>query len=773
MEGCFLKYYIRLASIMSIVILLSACGRQSIKGNETSTAVVPVMWKTEGFAVNDEVIEEQELWVDRHVRWEHANVQWDEETEDVFGTSEAKIVENCIYRFYPIIQKEEAVPIRGIMERLDTMSMEESVIIYTPEQMGIEDDNKGVIVDFDVISKDKLAIQLLNYTYNDSEKFIPKINELIHINGNVENKVTNLLPVYLEKGICLEEYDYWLLEGECVCDASGNSYVRSRNSDKLYVLDADGNLIIEYECPENGQLQLPMKTEDGELVYPCYDGRMKKTDILWVDTQNRKVEMLASVNGSIVKLYGLKQNNLYYEDEQGIVRWDIASGERKLIFIFNKNEVQDIYDKQLMLRDNDTPLLRIYGYVNGQFQDWLLTLSKEPVEKADAVHVACITDNVSDRVRNCVGVAARNNPDFSYKYEDGDGMDVSDYYTAVMTQMMSGEGPDILFVSPEDMEMLYAKGLIADLREYISDETLKKVISGVVGLGSRNGTLLGIAPDISADSLMVQEDVWNGESWTIEDIISLIEQGKLSGRVTDGEGLYSSIAALRIILKYIIDDSFVIDWENYESHFDDERFIKLIKCLGKNDYENPDGSKEQLDGSIMQVSLHYMSNVYNYLGQRGNEGWHYVGFPSENGCGNYLWADGMVVVNAATASKEAVSAYLECLLSKEVQDTVNTVGWNDKLPILPLSLEDIYYEDYDNMGATYHNYVVVEFADGSTSVHESRDFLEKCVPAPKRYDVVQDIIWEEIQSYYSGDKTADEVAVLIDDRVQLYLDELQ
>lgn len=122
--------------------------------------------------------------------------------------------------------------------------------------------------------------------------------------------------------------------------------------------------------------------------------------------------MLASVNGSIVKLYGLKQNNLYYEDEQGIVRWDIASGERKLIFIFNKNEVQDIYDKQLILRDNDTPLLRIYGYVNGQFQDWLLTLSKEPVEKADAVHVACITDNVSDRVRNCVGVAARNNPDF-------------------------------------------------------------------------------------------------------------------------------------------------------------------------------------------------------------------------------------------------------------------------------------------------------------------------------------------------------------------------
>lgn len=773
MEGHVLRHYIGLVSIVAIVLLLSACDRSSVKSDEVSTAVAPVMWKAEGFKVNDEVIEKQELWVDRHIRWEHANVHWDEETEDVFGINEAKTVGNCLYRFYPIIQQPEAVPVRGIMECLDTISMENSITLYTSEQMGIEDENKGVIVGFDVLDKDKFTIQLLNYTYNDSEKFTPKINELIHINGNGENKETNLLPVYLEKGICLEEYNYWLLEGECVCDASGNSYVRSKNSEKLYVLDVDGNLIIEYECPENGQLQLPMKTDDGELFYPCYDSRMKKTDILWVDTQNRKVEMLASIKGSIVQLYGLKQNNLYYEDNQGIVKWDITSGERKLIFIFNENEIQDIYDKQLILRDNASPLLRIYGYVNGQFQDWLLTLSEDPVEKEDAVHVACLIDDVSDRVYNCVGVTARNNPDYSYKYEDGDGMDVSDYYTTVMAQMMSGEGPDILFVSAEDMEMLYKKGLIADLREYISDETLEKVISGVLELGIINGTLLGIAPDISADSLMVQDNVWNGESWTIEDIISLIEQGKLSGRLTDGEGLYSSRAALSVILKYIIDDSFVIDWENFESHFDDERFIKLIKYLGKNNYENSDGSQEQLDGSIMQVSVHYMSDVYNYLGQRGNKGWHYVGFPSENGYGNYLWTDGMVVVNAGVTSKEAISAYLECLLTKEVQDTVNTVGWNAKLPILPLSLEDIYYDDYDNMSATYHNYVVIEFADGSTSVHESREFLDKCVPAPKKYDVIQNIILEEIQSYYSGDKTAEEVAVLIDDRVQLYLDELQ
>ena len=61
-------------------------------------------------------------------------------------------------------------------------------------------------------------------------------------------------------------------------------------------------------------------------------------------------------------------------------------------------------------------------------------------------------------------------------------------------------------------------------------------------------------------------------------------------------------------------------------------------------------------------------------------------------------------------------------------------------------------------------------ADGGTSLDEVNELLAKCVPDPRTY---ADIVWEEVQSYYSGDKTAEEVAALIDDRVQLYMDEMR
>ena len=51
--------------------------------------------------------------------------------------------------------------------------------------------------------------------------------------------------------------------------------------------------------------------------------------------------------------------------------------------------------------------------------------------------------------------------------------------------------------------------------------------------------------------------------------------------------------------------------------------------------------------------------------------------------------------------------------------------------------------------------------------------MEKCVPAPKKYPQIEQIVWEELEAYYSGGKTAEETASVIDDRVQIYLDELQ
>lgn len=62
-------------------------------------------------------------------------------------------------------------------------------------------------------------------------------------------------------------------------------------------------------------------------------------------------------------------------------------------------------------------MLRVYGQINGEFEDWLLVMSDKPVDKNDPVRVVSLT-NESNRVKICARVAARKNPEYSYKYED-------------------------------------------------------------------------------------------------------------------------------------------------------------------------------------------------------------------------------------------------------------------------------------------------------------------------------------------------------------------
>lgn len=103
-------------------------------------------------------------------------------------------------------------------------------------------------------------------------------------------------------------------------------------------------------------------------------------------------------------------------------------------------------------------------------------------------------------------------------------------------------------------------------------------------LGNKDGKLVGMAAGVMAYTLMVQDDVWSGDNWTIDDMISLLESGKLSGRMCYEELQRnvladSAYAIFTLVSDMISGDNFVIDWENMESHFDDERFVKLLKFL--------------------------------------------------------------------------------------------------------------------------------------------------------------------------------------------------
>lgn len=774
-------------AILFYMFLFVGCGRQP---SDTEQEKAPTVdWKTKGFAVSEKVVNEQALWVDQYIPWKHEGITCNEETEEIQsrlnGLNDAVCFGDKIYRLYLVTEKEGhyRCPVRCLMEVFDVSSMESTVTELSLEQAGIE--RTWMFMGMDVTGDWSYAFHVLRYSENEDETYVQDGNRIVYLSPGEGAKEVDLRAAYLEKGIIHETYDDLMIldGGECICDASGNSYIRTGSSENpwrnIYVLDSAGKLVMSWEGTAFQQIYDPMKTEEGDLIFMIQDSREHIARFVWFDAEAGQLRILAELSGEyILKLYGMMGNEVYYQTPSGIVRWDIATGVRQLVFGFSDNGISDVFRNTiLVLREGEPPILRLHAIVNGEEEDWLVRLSTEPVEHLDAVHIVCLTNSAmeSARVKNSVAVASRKNPNDYFVYENSGNMDVEDYRTRIIAEMMAGGGPEVLYVSCEDMELLQKIGLLADLRDLVKEETLSRVLPGVLELGTVDGTLVGMAPEIRTESILIGESTWSGDSWTWDDVLDLMESGKLENRLMDGFRLHASWIAVMILIEDSLDDSFLIDWENGESHFEDERFIRILEDMGKYVYEKSEDTESvrvRGGGSLMTLcGVGSINEARTYEGTKGAEGSHYIGYPSEHGNGNYLYTDGVIVVNKNISDSEAVSAYLEYLLGKEVQDFNNTIGKICGLPVVPLPVEDVIY-DSETGKASFHGMLnVTVFADGTTSIHETNALLERCVPKPRNYEELENIIIEEITAYYEGDKSARDVAIIIDNRIQVYLDE--
>ena len=61
--------------------------------------------------------------------------------------------------------------------------------------------------------------------------------------------------------------------------------------------------------------------------------------------------------------------------------------------------------------------------------------------------------------------------------------------------------------------------------------------------------------------------------------------------------------------------------------------------------------------------------------------------------------------------------------------------------------------------------------DGSTCLEEFREFLNSCRAEPKWPPQIEQILAEEPEPYFKGDKSTEKAVTLLQSRVQLYLDE--
>lgn len=785
-----MKKYISVLLASLVLTILSGCGQPGDVTSlpESETEGEAAQWKIEGFAAPGKLENEQIFWTEQYLPWEHKSTNLADGAEELIHWDYGVCGE--LFWHFGEERGADGMGVRGpqaeyVLEIYDTVSGECTVKRFTPGELGLEV-GLGYLESMDMLDGEHYVFRWVDYEQDGDGMYCQTVDRMVYTDLGGDLQIADIRESCLEKGILQEAYtkQYALQSLNWRCDGKGNICVidyKEDGSRGFYLFDQSGELLLEYEGTPKQNFVEPLRTPDGELILPVYDETEKCYEFLWADAAEGELRSMARVETSfpyIGQMYGMLGDDIYYRSwamsEEGIIKWNIKSGRRVQVFDFQTAGLDTSYRTMLALREGQTPVLRLTKYKDGKTREWIAALAQQRPTDDGAIRVANLAgDGYGPTLTECAVMASMDTPDYRYEYEDASAQEARD---RILIELSQGKGPDLLFVSLEDMRMLEEKGLLLDIGQLIPGELQEELLPGAMEIGTVGDRFLGMPMEVTAQTMAVAADTWPEDTWRLEDVIDLMEEGKLTGAIRSPFGGMNDYAdpslTVLTLVGYSLGDSFLIDWEKRESHFDDERFIRLLELTGTDMSGIRQDTDTWLNGGkdFRWEYFPFTADFLNFFAHMEEEGGRIVGYPTEGVCGSYLTSNGVLVVNANIAHKEAAAYYLETLLGDEVQLKISMKG----LSVRKLSPENYIVEEEDGrlvyLGGSHASEIPV-FQDGTTSIHRAKTFLESCVGAPPRDTQIIWIIAEELSTMYAENKSPQTAAKIINSRVQLYLDE--
>lgn len=610
---------------------------------------------------------------------------------------------------------------------------------------------------------------------------------------NAQGELIDILDIYsalTEFGAELESEKVF---PDIVCDETGFLYVCDVGLPRVGVIDEKGTLIDVFELAgayDNGAV-CSMKSPEGIPIFEASSMSGKKNTLFWYDAEKNAMQVLTDTKYGPVYEYSRSFNQfgeIYYIQNNNIVLWNTAEGTQERIFDCKSNGLAE-----------NSFLLRCF--TNGEGELFLLDFSKDtaclykfahmPVEKDCNIRIADITVWDNEIISAGAASFSRENPTCRIEYESADAAadwsEFEAYHDRILAELVSGKGPEILIVGGDDMRMLYEKGALADISGVLPKETEEQIFKGVLEAGTIDGKLVGLANLMNMWTLFVSENVWTKDTWTLEEFVDLVEkkEGELECVLEGNYYLKTSDLVMKHLALMDLYNSPFLDVEKEECHFDSELFKKVLEIAKRYGAANiPGGNidsnayeemKESLnDGHALAFvdtsinNLNVFSNKMSWLG----EDYYCVGFPTNGKSGSYLYCDSFLVVNKEAADMDMIYRYIQYLFDEENQRRAGT----DTVRRDILS-SFVIYRDWDLNSPWAFSlgdgaYIILEYKqDGTSYLEDYFEYIDSCVPAPFGTQEIKDIISEETEAYFAGEKDLDRTVDVIQKRVQLYLNE--
>ena len=649
--------------------------------------------------------------------------------------------------------------------------------------------------------------------------------DILDETGAVANTVTAISKEYKQN----ESY-YGIRS--VVCDKDGNWYINTTDGVEVYNADFSQKLFEEtgdnninnIVRTANGDVAAVLWDESGNFNVKTFDTAKKAF------SEGKKLSMsTVYFNGTFT---GNSDYDFFGSDESGILGVNAKDGTVTRVLSWLDSDLSpDNIGHVAAMENGDFLVYNQNWETNSSELIRLVKTENDPSKEKKIITLATL--NMDSEMRTLISDFNKNSSEYRIKVTDYSEYNTGDDYTAgitkLNTEIIAGRVPDIIAVGYfMPIDQYAAKGILEDLTPYIERDLGKDALveDFFKTLRDDNGKLYEAYSAFTMQTLVGLRSVVGDEAdWSFkklqEAFATLPEGASIVG------DYYSRSSALYMFL-YSNMDKFV-NWETGKCTFDSQDFIDLLETVktfpADEDIKSNDGETAYVSDQVKVLTgkqLLSNANAYSLTDFRANTFYAYgkddisfVGYP---GTGAAFSAVGMgYAISAKSENKEAAWQFVSRILTEDYQNGQNKYGYYNGFPTNEAVFDKMMKaEATPTFGETVFSSTYVVGNNGTSSdgglgerepyysgatndkgVHEQPkttygfggDFtievyamteqekevvldLLKNTTTFMRYDSsLSDIINEEIQPFFKGEKSAADAAKMIQSRATIYVNE--
>ncbi len=307
---------------------------------------------------------------------------------------------------------------------------------------------------------------------------------------------------------------------------------------------------------------------------------------------------------------------------------------------------------------------------------------------------------------------------------------------------------------------------------------------------STDGSLYRIAPSFGVNTFAAKTaDVGPEPGWTMDEALALL------ATKPEGTNLLSEMTASNFMYytMWICGEQYV-DWDSGQCYFDSEGFKKILEYANtlprEIDYTAvmddetywKEMETQYRDGKTI-LAIQYFSGFRDYAYAKQalfGEDITLIGFPIDEGNGAGLNIGSTMAISALSKNKDVAWEFVKLFLEEDYQDNMSY-----NFPVRISSLRKLeekawgrpYYIDEQGNKQEYDDFFYINGMDVPAvplTKEETGAFIDYLMTLDNLCvynEALNNIITEECESYFAGQKTAEEVADIIQSRTKIYVSE--